>query len=194
MSIKIMLSFPLSQINAINPKHKEECITYVRRQFLWTVHYSHNTYSVNQIERLWSYSKPPLSFRNFIRRVIQSLRKSICKMGISFAPQRVINIFRQPSKGRFAGPKTLVHDPRGNKIQLPVRNHRVDDPAKRNRTAGVFSPPYPGTLGLNDIIRTLRLSPRKYVILARAKSRQFPQVVAARRGGIAPLAVKSLSD
>lgn len=75
-----------------------------------------------------------------------------------------------------------------------MRNRRADDPAKQDRTAGVFSSSYPGTLGLNDIIRTLRLSSRKYVILVCAKSRQFPQVVAAQRGGIAPLAVKSLSD
>jgi len=115
-------------------------------------------------------------------------------MGISFAPRRVINIFRQPSKGRFTSPKTFAHDPRGNGIQLPTRNRRADDLTKQNRTAGVFSPPHPGTLGLNDIIRTLRLSPRKYVILVRVKSRQFPQVVAARRDGVAPLAVKSLSD
>lgn len=160
----------------------------MRRQFLWTVYYSRNTFAVNQIERLWSRSKLPLSFRNFIRRVIQSLRKSICKMEIAFAPRCVINIFRQPSKGRFVVPKALAHRPSGQReIQLPVRNRRADDPAKRNRTAGVFSPSYPGTPGLNDIIRTLRLSPRKYVILVRAKSRQFPQVVAARRDAAALL-------
>lgn len=162
----------------------------MRRRFLWTVHYSRNTFAVNQIERLWSYSKLPLSFHNSIRRVIQSLRKSICKTGnLLCAARCVINIFRQrPQKGvsraRKRSPATL--GPTG--IQLPVRG------PPWNRIAGVFSPSYPGTLGLNDIIRTLRLSPRKYVILVRAKSRQFPQVVAARRDGIAPLAVKSLSD
>jgi len=109
--------------------------------------------------------------------------------------------FDNPRKGASPdspSPPPPRKNPRGQPVpQLPVRNKRRA--RGTNRASGLLSPTYPGTAGLNDIIRTLRLSPRKYVIPACAKSsagsHRWWGATRIQRGDVrSARRVKSLSD